>query len=69
MDWIYLAQDRNQWGAHVNTVMNLWVSSNVGKFLSSCIISGFSRRVQHHEVSYNKCELRNFYKHLITSQM
>jgi hypothetical protein len=23
MDWIYLAQDRNQWRALVNTVMNL----------------------------------------------
>jgi hypothetical protein len=25
MDWIYLAQDRDQWKALVNTVMNLWV--------------------------------------------
>jgi hypothetical protein len=25
MDWIYLAQDRDQWRALVNTVMNLWV--------------------------------------------
>jgi hypothetical protein len=25
MDWIDLALDRNQWRAHVNTVMNLWV--------------------------------------------
>jgi hypothetical protein len=25
MDWIDLAQDRNQWGALVNTVMNLGV--------------------------------------------
>jgi hypothetical protein len=25
MDWIYLAQDRNQWEALVNTVMNLRV--------------------------------------------
>jgi hypothetical protein len=25
MDWIYLAQDRNQWRALVNTVMNLRV--------------------------------------------
>jgi hypothetical protein len=24
-DWIYLAQDRDQWRALVNTVMNLWV--------------------------------------------
>jgi hypothetical protein len=25
MDWIDLAQDRDQWMALVNTVMNLWV--------------------------------------------
>jgi hypothetical protein len=25
MDWIYLAQDRDQWSALVNTVMNLRV--------------------------------------------
>jgi hypothetical protein len=25
MDWIYLAQDRDHWGALVNTVMNLRV--------------------------------------------
>jgi hypothetical protein len=32
MDWIDLAQDRGQWRALVNTVMNLWVP--FGKFLS-----------------------------------
>jgi hypothetical protein len=45
MDWIDLAQNRDQWRALVNTVMNLWVPQNVGKFLS------FSRRAQLHEVS------------------
>jgi hypothetical protein len=25
MDWIYLAQDRDQWRALVNLVMKLWV--------------------------------------------
>jgi hypothetical protein len=25
MDWIDIAQDRDQWRALVNTVMNLWV--------------------------------------------
>jgi hypothetical protein len=35
MDWISLAHARNQWRALVNTVMNLRVPKNVGKFLSS----------------------------------
>jgi hypothetical protein len=26
VDWILLAQDRDQWWALVNMVMNLWVS-------------------------------------------
>jgi len=26
MDWIHLAQDRDQWGGHVNTEMNIRVS-------------------------------------------
>jgi hypothetical protein len=25
VDWIHLAQDKDQWEALVNTVMNLWV--------------------------------------------
>jgi hypothetical protein len=51
MDWNDLAEDRDQWRALVNTVMNLPVQQNVGKSLSSCTTDGFSRRAQLHEVS------------------
>jgi len=30
-----LAQNRGRWQVLVNAVMNLWVPSNAGKFLSS----------------------------------
>jgi hypothetical protein len=49
MDWIDLSQNRNQWRALVNTVMNLRVPENTGKFLSSCTVGSFSRRAQLHE--------------------
>jgi hypothetical protein len=44
MGWIDQAQDGDQWRALVNTVMNLLVPQNVGKFLSSWTTDSFSRR-------------------------
>jgi hypothetical protein len=35
IDWIDLAQDRDQLMALVNTVMSLWVPEDTGKFLNS----------------------------------
>jgi hypothetical protein len=46
VDWIDMAQDRDQWRARVNTILNLRFPCNAGKFLSGCTISGSSRRAQ-----------------------
>jgi hypothetical protein len=51
MDWIDMAQDRDQWMALVNTIMNRRFPKNVGNFLSSCTPSVFSRRSQLHGVT------------------
>jgi hypothetical protein len=51
MNWIDLAEDRDQWRALVNTVMNLRVPKKAGTCLSSCTTSSFSRRAQLHVVS------------------
>jgi hypothetical protein len=48
MDWIDLAQDRDQWKVLVNTVMNLRAPLNIGKFLRSWATGGFWRRAHLH---------------------
>jgi hypothetical protein len=42
MDLINVAQGRDKWRALVNTVMNLLVPSNTGKFFSNCRIDNLS---------------------------
>jgi hypothetical protein len=46
-NWINLSQDRDQWRAVGNTVMNLRVAYNIGQFLTSSATDGFSRTPHH----------------------
>jgi hypothetical protein len=51
VDWIGLAQDRNRWRAHVNSILNLLVPRNAGKLSSGLTCSGLSSSAQLHRVS------------------
>jgi hypothetical protein len=46
VDWMDMAQDRDQWRALVNRVLNLLVPKNAGELLRGCTIGGSSRRAQ-----------------------
>jgi hypothetical protein len=51
VDWIHLAEDRDQCTTFVNTVMKFRVPYKVGNFLTSWATVGFSRRSLLHGVS------------------
>jgi hypothetical protein len=51
VDWIGLAQDRDRWGALVNSAMNLRVPQNAGKLSSVLTTGGLSSGAQLHGVS------------------
>jgi hypothetical protein len=46
VDWIDMAQDRDQWRALVSTVLSLRVPWDAGGFLRGCTTDGSSRRAQ-----------------------
>jgi len=50
VDWVHLAQDRDQWRSLVNTVMNLQVTYKAGNFLTIWVAVIFSRRTLLHRV-------------------
>jgi hypothetical protein len=43
-DWILLAQNRVQWQALMNTLMNIWVPYKVGSILTTWETLQFSRK-------------------------
>jgi hypothetical protein len=51
VDWVYLAQDTDQWWTVVKVVMNLQVPENAGSFLNSCVIISLTRRTLFHDMS------------------
>jgi hypothetical protein len=46
VDWNELAHDTDKCMAFVDTVMNVGIPHNAGKFLSICTIDSYSRRDQ-----------------------
>jgi hypothetical protein len=51
VDWIAMAQDRDQLRDLVNAMINLRVPLNAGKFLSGCTTGSPSNSAQLHTVS------------------
>jgi hypothetical protein len=64
VDWVDLAQDKDQWRALVKKVMNLRTPLNAGKFLSSCTTGGLSRRAQLLGVRYTDRQISKCVLHL-----
>jgi hypothetical protein len=50
INWINLAQDRQQWQDLLNTVMNIRINTILGNFMNSLTTGGFSRSTPVHRV-------------------
>jgi hypothetical protein len=60
VDWLHLAQGRDQWCVVMNTVMNLWVPWNAGNILTSWVTVSFSRMTFLHLSSIKGEEFPDF---------
>jgi hypothetical protein len=52
VDWLCIADSRDQWLALVKTVINFLVPLTARNFFTSCITVSFSRRTLLHAVSW-----------------
>jgi hypothetical protein len=52
VDWIHLAQNRDERQAVVKMGMNLWISCKAGHYLTSLVIISFSGRTPLHGGSF-----------------
>jgi len=50
MNWIILAQDRDQWRADINTIVKLCVPQNTGNSLNNLTAIRLSKRALFHGV-------------------
>jgi hypothetical protein len=57
VDWIHVAEDKGQWRALMNTVMNLRAPWKGGHFLTSWATVSFSRKTPPHGVNSTWCWL------------
>jgi hypothetical protein len=62
VDWMQLAQNRDQWWAIVKTVMNSQVPLKARNFLTSWVTISCSRRTLLHGVSYSSRSVTNLLK-------
>jgi hypothetical protein len=72
VDWLHLAQDRDQWRDFVNSLMNLRVSQKAENFSTNWITTSWSSRTPFHWVSQSVKQprtrlFRKFYQKPVTT--
>jgi hypothetical protein len=69
VDWIHLVQDRAQWQALVDIIMNLQVQYKSGNFLTSGMTISFSGGALLHVISQLFCNLKRQLRPTITTNV